>query len=360
MHKVLHVITNFAEVGGAEMMLSKLVLNQSNVEHIIISLMEVSEIYRDCMNQCSEAKAMHWNLFNTAKVVYELRGLIKKYSPDVIQGWMYHANVLTTLSLTGINNRPKFFWGIHHSLNSIKEESKSTKIALITSKLLSKIPEGIIYCAHSSKHQHEDFGFSSRKGLVIPNGVEIDEFSFTDQISEDSIVVGFAGRYRPAKGYQYLFETISLLKNFPIIFKIAGNGAKLQNSEIAKFFDSYQLDENKVQLLGEVKDMPAFYQSIDLFLMTSITEGFPNVLVEAMASGIPCITTDVGDAKYIVDETGYVVPPKNSDELQKAVRKYLNLSKEEKLKRKVNSRKRVLEKFQINAVARKYLDEWES
>lgn len=48
--------------------------------------------------------------------------------------------------------------------------------------------------------------------------------------------------------------------------------------------------------------MPAFYQSLDAFLMTSITEGFPNVLVEAMASGLPCITTDVGDAKYIVED----------------------------------------------------------
>lgn len=103
-----------------------------------------------------------------------------------------------------------------------------------------------------------------------------------------------------------------------------------------------------------------FYQSIGLFLMTSITEGFPNVLVDAMASGIPCIRTDVGDAKYIVGETGYVVLPKNSDEIQQALRKYLNLSKEEKLKRKVQARKRVLEKFQINAVARNYLDEWES
>lgn len=360
MHKILHVITNFAEVGGAEMMLSKLVLNQPNVEHHIISLMEVSDVYRDCMNQCGKVKALHWNLANTAKIIYELKSFIKKYSPDVIQGWMYHANVLTTLSLMGMKNKPKFFWGIHHSLSSIKEESKSTKIALITSKLLSKNPECIVYCAHSSQRQHEKFGFSNHKTVVIPNGVDIGKFSFHEQTHDDITVVGFAGRYHPAKGYQYLFETIGCLKDLPIIFKIAGKGATLQNSEIANFFERYQLDEHKVQLLGEVKDMPAFYQSIDLFLMTSITEGFPNVLVEAMASGIPCITTDVGDAKYIVDETGYVIAPKNSDKLQQTVKKYVNLTKEEKLKLKVQARKRILDNFELTNIAKKYLEVWES
>lgn len=359
MRKVLHVITNFAEVGGAEMMLSKLVLNQPNVEHSIISLMEISDIYRDCMNQASEVTALHWNLINTANVVYKLRNLIKKYSPDVIQGWMYHANVLTTLSFMGIDNRPKFFWGVHHSLSSIKEESRSTKIALISSKLLSKTPDGIIYCAQSSEQQHETFGFTNRKTIVIPNGVDIRKFSFNEHSHQAITVVGFAGRYHPAKGYQYLFETINFLKDLPIIFKIAGKGATLQNPEIANFFDIYQLDANKVQLLGEVKNMPAFYQSIDLFLMTSITEGFPNVLVEAMASGITCITTDIGDAKYIVDATGYIVAPRQSKALQKAIKQYVKLSKEEKLNLKINARERVLNNFELNSVAKRYLEVWE-
>ena len=60
--------------------------------------------------------------------------------------------------------------------------------------------------------------------------------------------------------------------------------------------------------------------------MTSITEGLPTVLIEAMASGVPCVTTDVGDAGFIVQETGYVVPARDVDALADAVTHYFKLS----------------------------------
>ena len=72
MKKVLHVITNLAEVGGAEMMLSKLILNQPNVEHSIVSLMKVSNVYRECIAECKIVEALNWNLKNTAKVILKL------------------------------------------------------------------------------------------------------------------------------------------------------------------------------------------------------------------------------------------------------------------------------------------------
>lgn len=358
--KIVHVITNFYGVGGAEIMLTRLIdETQSEYDHIIISLMQISDIYQSTLNICKSHHQLDWNGVNTLKVLIKLRNLLNTISPDVIQCWMYHANVLTTMSMVGAKNSPPVFWGIHHSLTSVKEESTSTKVALTLSKTLSKYPTGIIYCAHSSRDQHQSFGVKNPNMHVIANGIFLNDFSPKQEIN-DPLVIGFAGRYHTAKGYPYLFKTIASLKDYPIIFKIAGKDTQLINPEIKKYFDQYSLHESKVQLLGHVSDMPEFYRSIDVFLMTSITEGFPNVLVEAMASGVPCITTDVGDAGFIVSDTGYVVPSRDVSSLTNAIKDYFNLSESDKLTFKQTARNRIEENFSIKQVSQNYISVWES
>lgn len=357
--KIVHVITNFYGIGGAEIMLTRLVdETKSEYEHIIISLMQISDRYQSTLDICESHHQLDWNGVNTPKLLIKLRQLLNAISPDIIQCWMYHANVLTTMSMIGVRNSPPIFWGIHHSLTSVKEESTSTKVALSLSKTLSKLPTGLVYCARSSRNQHKSFGFKNSNTHVIANGIFLSDFSPKLEVN-DPLVIGFAGRYHIAKGYPYLFETIASLKDYPIIFKIAGKDTELTNPEIKKYFAKYNLDESKVQLLGHVSDMPEFYRSIDAFLMTSITEGFPNVLVEAMASGIPCITTDVGDAGFIVRDTGYVVPSRDVLSLSNAIKDYFNLNELNKLSLKQAARTRVEENFSIEQVSQEYIAVWE-
>ncbi|NNH38970.1 glycosyltransferase [Acinetobacter terrae] len=355
---MVHVITNFAGVGGAEMMLARLIKQtQNEYDHVVISLMKTSDVYADTLAICSSHYALAWNGLNSLSVLARLKNLLKQLAPKTVQCWMYHANVMTSLSVVGLANKPKVFWGIHHSLASPKEESIATKLSLAISKMLSAKPVGIIYCAHSSLHQHQQYGLNNSNARVIANGVSLDKFQ-PNPVLHDPIVIGFAGRYHTAKGYPYLFETIAKLKDQPVIFKIAGQGANLDNPEIKGYFEQYQLDKNQVQLLDQISDMPAFYRSIDVFLMTSITEGFPNVLVEAMASGLPCISTDVGDAKYIVQELGSIVSPRDADALAKAVMNYIYLSPSQKLELKQLTRQRVEQNFSIEYVSQLYVAAW--
>ncbi|MDM1272920.1 glycosyltransferase [Acinetobacter indicus] len=340
------------------MMLSRLIESTENkYEHIIISLIEISEVFQSTLDRCQAYYALGWNGLNTLGTFQKLHTLLKKLSPETVQCWMYHANVLTSLSVISLKQKPNVIWGIHHSLASPKEESISTKIALSLSKFLSKQPKAIIYCAHSSLQQHQAFGFNSSNSYVIANGVYLDKFQPNPEL-HDPIVIGFAGRYHTAKGYPYLFETMGLLKNENIIFKIAGSGASFNNNEVKALFEQYQLDSQKVQLLAQVSDMPTFYQSIDVFLMTSITEGFPNVLVEAMASGLPCISTDVGDAKYIVQDLGAIVPPRNPQALADAILQYAQKSQAEKQALKQATRERVEQNFSIEKVSEQYKAVW--
>ena len=356
---MVHVITNFAGVGGAEMMLARLIqCTEQQYKHVIIALMKTSEVYQRTLDCCQSYYALQWNGLNTLGTIQKLRGLLKQLQPKTVQCWMYHANVLTSLSMLGLAQKPNVVWGIHHSLASPKDESISTKIALGLSKILSQQASAIIYCAHSSMQQHQAFGFKNGNSQVIANGVFLDKFQPNLQLKEPT-VIGFAGRYHTAKGYPYLFETMGLLKDKNIIFKIAGSGASLENPEVKALFELHQLDARKVHLLDQISDMPAFYQSIDVFLMTSITEGFPNVLVEAMASGLPCISTDVGDTKYIVQDLGRIVPPRNAQALAQAILKYVQQSNDEKLQLKQAVRERVEAYFSIEQVSRQYMQVWE-
>ena len=355
---MVHVITNFAGVGGAEMMLARLIqYTEHQYEHVIIALMKTSEVYQSTLDRCQAHYGLDWNGINTLGTVSKLRTLLKKLQPATVQCWMYHANALTSLSIIGLAQKPNVVWGIHHSLASPKDESISTKIALGLSKILSQQASAIIYCAHSSMQQHQVFGFKNANSQVIANGVFLDKFQPNPQLHEPT-VIGFAGRYHKAKGYPYLLQVIAELKDQPIIFKIAGSGANLDTPEIKQAFAEHQLDLQKVKLFDQVSDMPAFYQSIDAFLMTSITEGFPNVLVEAMASGLPCITTDVGDAKYIVEEKGWVVAPRDVAGLKAAILNYVKLSQADKRSLKQQTRARVEQNFSIQHVSQQYMTVW--
>lgn len=355
---MVHVITNFSAMGGGEMMLARFIKEtQDKYDHILIVLMRISDTYQEALNICKAKYAFHWNGINSLLVLIKLNKLFKKLSPNIIQCWMYHANVFTSLSTICLTRKPKIFWGIHHSLSSLKEESIPTKISLFISRILVKSVAGVIYCAHSSKLQHENFGLNNPNTHVIANGVFLDKFQPNLQLNEPT-VIGFAGRYHTAKGYPYLFETMGLLKDKNIIFKVAGSGASLDNVEVKALFEQYQLDTQKVHLLDQISDMPAFYQSIDAFLMTSITEGFPNVLVEAMASGLPCISTDVGDAKYIVQDLGSIVPPRNAQALADAILAYVQKTEAQKQSLKQATRERVEQNFSIETVSRQYMQVW--
>lgn len=355
---MVHVITNFAGVGGAEMMLARLIqYTENQYQHVIISLMKTSSVYQSTLDRCQSHYALGWNGINTLRTIQKLRKLLKPLQPKTVQCWMYHANALTSLSVIGLAKKPKVVWGIHHSLASPKDESISTKIALGLSKILSKQPNSIIYCAHSSLEQHQVFGFQNLNSQVIANGVFLDKFQPNPELHQPT-VIGFAGRYHPAKGYPYLFETMGLLKDENIIFKIAGTGASFDNVDVKALFEQYQLDAEKVHLLDQISNMPAFYQSIDAFLMTSITEGFPNVLVEAMASGLPCISTNVGDAKYIVQDLGAIVPPRNAKALAEAILAYVQKTEAEKHVFKQATRERVEQNFSIETVSGQYMQVW--
>jgi len=369
MMQVLHIISGLGD-GGAEAVLYRLCKFDKDNNHTVISLTGKQKY-----GEMLEAIGIHvYNLDiirNKGKIfrLIELYKIIKKLKPDVVQTWMIHADFIGGLlaRFAGIKH---IFWGVHHT--KLEGGRFISLIGRINAFLSYFIPKKIIYCAEKSKEMQELIGFSKAKGIVIHNGYNLHEFapdkklrsSFRNELnfSEDSILIGHVGRYDPLKDLNSLIKSFSILKNDGIDFHAVIVGANLdkENQELLKLINESHLACN-INLLGMRQDIPTVMNGIDLFILSSTTEAFPNVLNEAMACGIPCISTDAGDCSYIVGKTGWVVPIKDYHAIAKAIinaidEKSFNESKW--LARKQVCRQRVLKKFNIEKMVNSYIKLW--
>ncbi|MFH1243473.1 MAG: glycosyltransferase, partial [Pseudomonadota bacterium] len=136
-------------------------------------------------------------------------------------------------------------------------------------------------------------------------------------------------------------------------FTLCGEGMNEQNSEVLEMIQRNGLAD-KTLLLGQRDDMYDIFPAFDINTLSSLFEGFPNVLGEAMACGVPCVATDVGDSAYIIGDTGRVVAPGNPEALAQAWLELLSMPSEEMLQLGAEARKRIEEKFSISKVTRQY------
>lgn len=370
--RVLHIITGLNK-GGAETLLCNLCQFDKEHAHTIISLSNV----KDSQSLSSMHNFSLYSLnFPTGKVrvlgLLKLYKLIKKINPDAIQTWLIHADLIGGIAarFAGIKN---IFWGVHHTILLPGKVKFSTIFILKCNAFLSNfVPKKIIYCAEKSRLIQESIGFNKSKGLVIQNGYNIKNFSQNDILrkdfrneqgcSDNNFLIGHVGSYHPLKDQSSLIDALAFLnkKGFEYSAVLVGKNLDNNNHDLVSKIRENGLTD-RIILLGERNDIPSVMNGIDLFVLSSLSEAFPNVLNEAMACGTPCVTTNVGDASLIVDNTGWVVSPKDPKAIADAVLEAADEKQSDSftwIKRKNDCRQRIANHFTLEKMLKKYEEAW--
>lgn len=358
---IMHVITNFTGRAGAETMLARLL--QSSVEDrvIVVPLIDVSERNRLLVNN----SAVHYEplhcgqfgaktLFDLWRASIHLRDLIREENPSVVVCWMYHAMILGALASRLSANRHKLFWNIRQSLDDPRSLSISTRLAAAMAKRLSARPTAIIYNSQRALDLHNAYGYRNGNSMVIPNGFPLPRL---EQISRSHVeVLGIAGRYHPQKDHATFFRAAAIaVRAQPCLRFIAvGNGLSADNPAIIADLAKAEFPLHKIELRGEVDDMSAFYNDIDGLVLSSRTEGFPNVVAEAMSYGRPVVATDVGDTAMIVGDTGLICSPRDPEALAKAMLNLVRLARSDYESLCASARRRIETRYSLPVIAARY------
>jgi len=202
---------------------------------------------------------------------------------------------------------------------------------------------------------------------VIPNGIDEQRFhpdtearkSIREELglSGDSVLVGMFARYSPMKDHETFLHAAALLHwKYPgVRFVLAGEGIAADNQPLSRLVGENGLQE-VTYLLGPRRDIQRLTAALDFACLSSWSESFPNVLVEAMACAVPCVASDVGDSSFIVGEAGRIVPPCNPPALAEAMGALVCMSAAERTVLGRRARERVLERFTLQKTIRAYED----
>ena len=365
--KVVFIITGLGS-GGAENMLCRLLerIDRDSFECHLISLTtlgEKGERIRDLrisVDQLGMRRGIPGPL-RFLRLVRQLRRL----RPDIVHTWLYHSDLIGGLA-AWFARCPALIWGIRSSDFVRADTSLRTRFVLsLCTQVSGWLPDCVIYNSQKGGAYHMHLGYRARRSIVIPNGIDLGKFN-RDQgaresvrqelgISADALLVGLIARYDPLKNHEaFLKAAARIHEDMPQVhFLLVGANVELSNPTLRDLIKANGLAD-VCHLVGERSDIPRLTASLDLATLTSWSEGFPNVLVEAMACGVPCVSTDAGDAKVILGETGRIVPPGDPDALADQVRELLRLSADERRDLGTRARNRAQHNFEIATVVKHY------
>ena len=364
MKRVMHVLPGLA-VGGTEMALLRLVASTFGIKHQVVTL-----TFHDALRPEFEqlgvqvyALDMSRNPFTWIRVL-KLRKFVREFAPDVLQSWLYAADL--ALMFAGVGRSTRRIWNIRQSETGLIRGQLHIYLMQRLAALLSRVvPDQIVYCGAVAKSMHEAIGYVSAAAAVIPNGVDVARYKPDGLarkgvreelgLGEDVFVFGMVGRYDPLKNQQLLLEAYALVapQTEHVSLIMVGTNVDGDNPEITAFIDQYNLG-NRVQLLGSRTDIPRVLAALDCHVLTSSSEGWPNVLAEAMASELYCITTPVGDAPNILDGCGKVLGGFESEELAAAMIEALEMDKETHQELARKARARIEAEFSMAKFSQRY------
>ena len=369
---ILHLIAGL-QTGGAENQLQQFVTasNREQFRHIVVSIAPGGELE-------GELKAAGIEVYSLGlkKKVFALRALvrlmyfIRTFRPDVLHCWMYHACLLGELAVR-LTQGPPMIWGLRAAHEAINDYNPVTRQIVKWCARRSAQPKATIVNSRTAALVHRKLGYDASRMRVVFNGIDARKFAHDVSWRQDArrelgfeaehVVVGMFARFDPMKDHSCFFRSAALLhRDYPMIrFLLAGTDVSRCNRAVWNMVIENGLQDACI-LLGERRDIPRLTNSLDIACLSSWSESFPNVIVEAMACAVPCVVTNAGDSADIVGDTGIVVPVRDHRALAGGIAKLVELGHEKRKELGNKARMSVLSRFSIESVGRQYEEIYEA
>lgn len=380
-NKVLFIITQ-SEFGGAQRFLYNLVTNLDksrfsfvvaagpekddkrgllfNLEKIGIKTHHLEHLKRDI------------NLLTDLRSLFEIRRLISQEKPDIVFLGSSKAGLIGSLATKLVPGD----WGVIYRIGGWAFNDPRPRwqkfLYKFAEKISAKWKDIIIVNAECHRKQAIELGIKPRKEiLTIYNGIDANSLKFLSREEArkslsgkypisiiqypKSKIIGTIANLYPAKGLEHLIKASYKLRatSYKLKFIVIGEGR--ERPKLENLIKKYNL-ENNFFLLGEIPDAYKYLKAFDIFVLSSVKEGFPWTILEAMVAGVPIIATRVGAVPEILEnpsmdstssgQAGLLVKPGDAGELSEAIIELIN-NPSSGVKLAEQSRKIVEERFTL-------------
>jgi glycosyltransferase involved in cell wall biosynthesis len=366
--RIVHIITGLP-TGGSQTMLAKLLSAMDSKAWVptVISLRDEGAVGKKLASAGFAVRALGMrehpsDLLALARLARWLREL----RPTIVQTWLYHADLFGGLVARWSGDCP-VIWNIRQSdLDPNGNRRTTICIAHLCARLSRHIPARIICCSEASRRVHTALGYYAERMVVIPNGFDLQHFR-PDPLARESVrrelgiaadtpLIGQLARFDPQKDHQTFIGAARLLVDFnpAVHFLLCGEGIDQANPELESWVAQSGLAERS-HFLGPRTDIPRLMAALDVASLSSAYgEGFPNVLGEAMACGVPCVATDVGECAAIVGDAGRIVPRRDPPALAAAWRELIDAGANARRRLGEKARHRIETDFDLPRIAARY------
>ena len=301
--------------------------------------------------------------------LWRLVNILRCERPVILQTWLYHSDLIGLVAARTARV-PHVAWNIRCSETDARYTTGVTGLVLKLLARFSSSPDAVIVNSEAGRRSHEKLGYRPRRWDVIPNGIDIEAFRPDPsasgavraelQITPDCPLIGLVARFDPLKDHATFLKAAAefLRTNGTVHFVLVGDGVDVSNRALAAQISELDIAD-RVHLLGERNDISRLNAAFDIATCSSTGEGFPNVLAEAMACGTPCVSTDVGDARVLIGDTGLLVPRQDPAAMAAAWKDLLGAGPAKRADLGEAARARIAQSYDLRAITLRYEEFYE-
>ena len=341
--------------GGTERQLATLVslLDRGHFDPTVLTFYPGGHFAQDVLDKdipvISLDKRGRWDVIGFLwRLVTELR----RIKPHIVYSFLVEPNLLMAF-LKPFTSGAKIAWGIRASNVDLEHYDWFARMNFKFQVFFSRFADLIVFNSYAARDYHSARGFSMRNSVVIHGGIDTEVFK-PDRpagksmraewgIDPEAILIGVVARLDPIKDHSTFIKAAAAIAqhNKNARFVCVGKGPAKYSAQLRSLVDENHISDRFIWA-DERDDMPAVYNAMDIVCCSSGSESMPNAVAEAMACGIPCVVTDVGDSALLVGETGIVVPPNNVQALADGLSKCIEMLRGAQI---TNPRSRITENF---------------